>query len=89
MRAVTADQMREIDRVAIEEYGIPGLTLMENAGIAVYEVVREFVKDPAGRIAVFCGKGNNGGDGFVAARHLFDAGYDYDASLLDIILRRG
>jgi len=72
MRPVlTAAQMREADRRTIEEIGLPGAVLMENAGRAVAEAVR--ARWPrAGGVAVFCGRGNNGGDGFVVARHLRD-----------------
>ncbi len=71
MYVVTAEQMREMDRRAIEEGGIPSVVLMENAGRAVFEVLREKLGGVAGkRIAIFCGSGNNGGDGFVVARHL-------------------
>lgn len=75
MRLVTAQEMREIDRQAIEEYGIPGLLLMENAGRQVAEAVRRRLGNVSGkRVVVLCGKGNNGGDGLVAARHLLQAG---------------
>ncbi|MFI5006377.1 MAG: NAD(P)H-hydrate dehydratase [Solirubrobacterales bacterium] len=68
---LTAAQMREADRRTIEDIGLPGVALMENAGSAVARVVRE--KFPlARRPLVLCGKGNNGGDGFVVARRLFD-----------------
>ncbi len=74
--------MREIDRRAIEEYGIPSILLMENAGIAVmHEVIKILGTVLRKRravpmeIAIFTGKGNNGGDGFVAARHLFNRGH--------------
>ncbi|HEU5321233.1 MAG TPA: NAD(P)H-hydrate epimerase, partial [Methylomirabilota bacterium] len=63
--------MREADRRAIEEAGVPGFVLMENAGAAVAAAVRERFPE-ARRITVVCGKGNNGGDGFVAARHLLE-----------------
>lgn len=64
--------MRELDRTAIEDMGIPGIVLMENAGLRVVEVIEKyFDHQVAGkRIAVFAGKGNNGGDGLVIARHL-------------------
>lgn len=70
---VTADEMRAIDQRAIEKHGIPGLVLMENAGRCVADLLRE--KFPGLRekkVVVFAGKGNNGGDGFVVARHLFN-----------------
>ena len=69
MQIVTAAEMREIDRVTSERFGVPSLTLMENAGAAVAAHVLEHYA-AARKIAVFCGKGNNGGDGFVAARQL-------------------
>jgi NAD(P)H-hydrate epimerase len=66
---LTSAEMREADRRAIEEAGVAGMVLMENAGAAVAAALRERFK-AAQRITVVCGKGNNGGDGFVAARHL-------------------
>ncbi len=73
MKIVTAAEMREIDRVTSERFGVPSLTLMENAGTAVAEsVISQY--SSAERIGVICGKGNNGGDGFVAARKLHGAG---------------
>jgi len=83
MRVVTAAQMRALDRAAMEEYGIPGLVLMENAGLAVVRVIREMLGGLRDRrVAVFAGKGNNGGDGLVAARHLFNAGAEVKLLLL-------
>jgi NAD(P)H-hydrate epimerase len=70
---LTADQMRRADRLTIEEIGLPGPVLMENAGTAVAEVIRERFPE-ARRIVVLCGKGNNGGDGFVVARRLREHG---------------
>src|SRR5579864_1794793 len=73
MKIVTATEMREIDRTTSQRFGVPSLTLMENAGTAVAEfVLSKYVS--AERIGVICGKGNNGGDGFVAARKLHGAG---------------
>jgi NAD(P)H-hydrate epimerase len=73
MKIVTAAEMRAIDRATSERFGVPSLTLMENAGAAVAEhVLAQY--GTAKRIAVFCGKGNNGGDGFVAARRLHEKG---------------
>ncbi|MGQ9558388.1 MAG: NAD(P)H-hydrate dehydratase [Desulfurispora sp.] len=75
MRAVTAAEMRELDRQAIEEYGIPGLVLMENAGRSIVQEALEMLGQVRGRqVTVFIGKGNNGGDGLVAARHLYNLG---------------
>jgi ADP-dependent NAD(P)H-hydrate dehydratase / NAD(P)H-hydrate epimerase len=71
MKILTAAQMREVDRLTIER-GIPGLILMENAGSRVVDFLREsFTPLAPHRILVVCGKGNNGGDGFVVARQLF------------------
>ncbi|HEV2970941.1 MAG TPA: NAD(P)H-hydrate epimerase [Pirellulales bacterium] len=61
-------QVREVDRRAVDEYGISGLLLMENAGRGVTDKLCQFGVD--GLVVVCCGKGNNGGDGFVIARHL-------------------
>jgi NAD(P)H-hydrate epimerase len=75
MKIVTAQQMRELDRTAIEERGIAGLTLMENAGRAVGEAAARLTGASGHRpIAIICGSGNNGGDGLVAARHLAQRG---------------
>ncbi|MBN1940541.1 MAG: NAD(P)H-hydrate dehydratase [Candidatus Aminicenantes bacterium] len=75
MKILTAGEMREIDRRTIEEFGIPGAVLMENAGIGVVAVLQEQFPHLAGeRIVVVCGRGNNGGDGFVVARHLHNLG---------------
>ncbi len=81
MKIVTAAEMREIDRITSERYGVPSLTLMENAGTAVADFVLSQYPS-AKRIAVICGKGNNGGDGFVAARKLHQAGKDVRVLLL-------
>jgi ADP-dependent NAD(P)H-hydrate dehydratase / NAD(P)H-hydrate epimerase len=74
MKALTAAEMREVDRLTTERFGIPGLELMEVAGKSVAEVFLEKYKERNGRIpgrvSVLCGKGNNGGDGFVVARLL-------------------
>ncbi|HEX3985161.1 MAG TPA: NAD(P)H-hydrate dehydratase [Acidobacteriaceae bacterium] len=81
MKILTADEMRAVDRVTAERYGIDSLDLMRQAGAAVARfVLREY---PDRRtIAVLCGKGNNGGDGFVAARELANAGRDVRVLLL-------
>ena len=75
MKIVTAQQMRELDQKAIQERGISGLTLMENAGRAVAEAAARLTAECTDRpIIIVCGRGNNGGDGFVAARYLRDLG---------------
>lgn len=77
MKIVSAKEMQMIDKEAIEEIGIPGLVLMENAGLGGVGVIREAYPEIAQmRVAVFAGCGNNGGDGLVIARHLFDQGVD-------------
>jgi ADP-dependent NAD(P)H-hydrate dehydratase / NAD(P)H-hydrate epimerase len=75
-----ADGMRALDRWAIEEIGVPSLELMEAAGRAVAEAVGGLA--PNGPVRVVCGKGNNAGDGLVAARYLADAGFEVEALLL-------
>ena len=71
MKVLTAVQMREVDLRTVA-MGIPGLVLMENAGQRVVELLaRKFAPLAGQRIAIFCGKGNNGGDGMVVARQLF------------------
>ena len=75
-RAATAAEVRELDRAAIEDYGVPGAVLMENAGVAVVEAAVGMVGPPSDSLVVLlCGKGNNGGDGHVIARHLHNRGY--------------
>ena len=81
MKIVTSAEMREIDRLSTEKHYIPALMLMENAGTAVaHFILRQYPQ--AKRILVVCGKGNNGGDGFVAARKLQEAGKDVTTILL-------
>ena len=76
-KACYASEMREIDRCAVEIGGIPSIVLMENAAIAcVNELKSEFGSLYGKRIGIFCGKGNNGGDGFAIARHLINCGAD-------------
>ncbi|HSW47145.1 MAG TPA: NAD(P)H-hydrate epimerase [Phycisphaerae bacterium] len=85
---MTRDQCRAADRYAIEQLGIPGVVLMENAGRNAADVIERCLRRRAkregkgGAVAVVCGKGNNGGDGFVIARHLSLRGYDVGIDLL-------
>lgn len=75
MKIATAQEMREIDKATIEWFGLPGVVLMENAGRAVAERAIEILGEPRGKIVfIVCGGGNNGGDGFVAARWLHNCG---------------
>ncbi len=82
IKIVSAAQMREIDRTVIEQYRVPELILMENAGIQAMLLLEQFAGRRARRICIFCGKGNNGGDGFVLARQLHVRGYDPAVYLL-------
>jgi NAD(P)H-hydrate epimerase len=80
--ALTVQQIRELDVLAIEHVGVPGVVLMENAGRACAEIAYDALLDPArARVLVLCGPGNNGGDGFVLARHLHNAGVHVDVVL--------
>lgn len=81
MKITTAAEMRDIDRATTERFGVPSLTLMENAGSAIAQFILQHYTS-ANRIAVVCGKGNNGGDGFVVARKLHRAGRVVEVLLL-------
>jgi hydroxyethylthiazole kinase-like uncharacterized protein yjeF len=77
MKALTAAETREVDRLTTERFGIPSLQLMEAASKHVAEVVlAEFAPELPRRVLVLCGKGNNGGDGLAAARHFRNVGLD-------------
>src|ERR1700753_3927265 len=81
MKTLTAEEMRDTNRITVDRYGVSSLELMEHAGHAVARfVLREF--PIAQHITVLCGKGNNGGDGFVAARVLTSAGRKVKVVLL-------
>ena len=78
--ALSRSEVREVDRQAIEELKMPGLVLMENAGRGCVDVLQSLgVRGP---VLLACGKGNNGGDGFVIARHLDNAGISVHVALL-------
>lgn len=73
--ALTCQQLRELDVLAIEHVGIPGIVLMENAARAAAEHIYGWLVHPQQqRVVLLCGRGNNGGDGFVIARHVHNAG---------------
>jgi hydroxyethylthiazole kinase-like uncharacterized protein yjeF len=76
MMRLTREQVRKIDRLAVERYRIPSVVLMENAAIAAADVVGEMIRPDAGTVLILCGGGNNGGDGLAVARHLHNRGYD-------------
>lgn len=83
MNLVTAATMREIDRATIQDFGVPGVILMELAGRGVADAALAMLsRRPGGRVLVLCGTGSNGGDGFVAARILADHGFDVSVLLL-------
>jgi len=102
-RVLTASQAKSLDKKANEKFGISTLLLMENAGRSISEEALKIPQSLKGKIAIFCGTGNNGGDGFCAARHLLTAGIKPDIYLasrkgdvkneakanLDILLRLG
>ena len=80
MNSLTRDEVRAVDRAAIENLGIPGLILMENAGRNCADAIEDFLcKSPGGKskqnVAIVAGPGNNGGDGYVIARHLAMRGF--------------
>jgi len=74
---MTRDEVRAFDRWAIDTLGLPGVVLMENAGRSCAELIKEKLKHiPKPKVCIFCGTGNNGGDGFVIARHLINSGFN-------------
>ncbi len=76
MDSLTRQEVRAVDRAAIEVLGIPGLILMENAGRNCAEAIEQFLGDkPGARVAIIAGPGNNGGDGYVIARRLAMLGF--------------
>lgn len=83
MKVLTAAAMQELDRRTIAEIGLPGMVLMENAGRGAAEAIQaRFAALLPGPVLVLCGRGNNGGDGLVIARHLRDAGWQVTTVLL-------
>ena len=85
MRVTTAAEMQALDRLAVDTYGIPGVVLMENAGAQVARILwQAFPRLQTQRVAIFCGRGNNGGDGFVIARYLSNAGVAVTVFLIGV-----
>lgn len=83
---LSRDEVRELDRRAIQEFGVPGVVLMENAGRGVADLLASLNPDKK-RVLILCGPGNNGGDGFVIARHLDNRGVEVDVLLFGSIER--
>lgn len=82
MLRLTRAQVREIDRLSIEQYHIPGIVLMENAARAAADVATDMLGSASGRqILILCGGGNNGGDGLAVARHLHNRGAQISIAL--------
>jgi NAD(P)H-hydrate epimerase len=80
---MTRDEVRAFDSWAINELGVPGVVLMENAGRSCAELIMEKLADIAGpRVCIFCGTGNNGGDGYVIARHLANSDFKVDVVII-------
>ncbi|HOE69049.1 MAG TPA: NAD(P)H-hydrate epimerase [Candidatus Omnitrophota bacterium] len=81
MRPVTSARMREIDRISSEKFGIPGRTLMENAGRALARII--YLDPTCRKVLIICGKGNNAGDGLAAARYLLERDIEVSILLID------
>ena len=93
MIVVTAEEMREMDRLTIQKYGVPSLTLMERAGEAIAQaILQRFARNAKKGVLIVAGKGNNGGDGFVVARLLKKKRIPCEVALLarkeELIARR-
>ena len=82
MSDLSREQARAIDRIAMQDWGIPGIVLMENAARGIVDLIASFHPPTGGRVAIVCGPGNNGGDGFAAARHLVNRGYEVEIQML-------
>lgn len=83
MKLVTAEEMRSLDEEAIKKIGIPSIVLMENAGLKTAQIIEKEYSPLKGKsVYIFCGPGNNGGDGMVVARHLFNQGIKVKIFLL-------
>src|ERR671922_1696467 len=86
MRVLNTQQMREADRQTIDEIGIPEIVLMENAGRQAVAAMEAAFEDLASsRVGVLCGRGNNGGDGFVIARTLLQRGVDCAVFVIGVV----
>ncbi|MBY0458862.1 MAG: NAD(P)H-hydrate epimerase [Gemmataceae bacterium] len=88
MFTLSRDEVRELDRRAIQEFGVPGVVLMENAGRGCAELMMRLNPDRKPTV-ILCGPGNNGGDGFVIARHLDNAGWPVTVCAVHVALNGG
>ena len=89
MRILNSAQMRDADRRTIDEIGIPSIVLMENAGRQVVAAIEAMFADlRRASVAVLCGRGNNGGDGFVVARTLLQRGVDVSVFVVGEVAER-
>lgn len=75
MIRLSREQVRRVDQICIEEYGLPGIVLMENAARSAADVAMQMLSGTGGRVSILCGGGNNGGDGLAIARHLHNRGF--------------
>jgi len=76
IKIMNSAEMKRVDQRTIQQVGIPGVVLMENAGLQMVKAIEEMWQQTSPmKIAIFCGKGNNGGDGYVVARHLYNRGH--------------
>jgi len=83
MKTVSSSEMQELDRRTIVDIGVPSIVLMENAGRGVNDIALDMLGGGARKkVAIFCGSGNNGGDGFVAARYLVRQGIEVDVHII-------
>lgn len=82
MEFVSSSKMKRIDFLASKRFGIPPLILMENAGRSVAEEAKNLLKNKSAKVVIFCGYGDNGGDGLVSARHLVNIGYEVEVFLV-------
>lgn len=82
MKAITAEEMKKIDRAAGKDFGIPSIILMENAGRSVAGIALKMFSLEKAKVICVCGRGNNGGDGFVCARHLANKGIEVTVVLI-------
>src|SRR3954467_7473117 len=88
MFTLTRDEVRELDRRAIDGFGVPGVVLMENAGRGCAELLMCLNPERKPTV-ILCGPGNNGGDGFVIARHLDNHGWPVTVGMVHVALGSG